>query len=136
MERQLEKGYRVPTVCRIVGISYRQLDYWSRTNLVVPSLREAAGSGTQRLYSFEDLVRLRLIAELLEAGISLQRTRKVLEYIEANDPSTLIVSDGRSVGSPSIDLLLRMIESGRPFWAVSLAELRGRLEREVLPAAG
>jgi DNA-binding transcriptional MerR regulator len=135
MERQLEKGFRPPTVCRIVGISYRQLDYWSRTNLVVPSLREAAGSGTQRLYSFEDLVRLRLIAELLEAGISLQRARKALAYVEEHDPS-ILVSDGRAVGSPSLDLLLRMIESGRPFWAVSLLELRARLEREVLPAAG
>ncbi|HEV8683578.1 MAG TPA: MerR family transcriptional regulator, partial [Actinomycetota bacterium] len=49
-----EQGYRVPDVCRIVGISYRQLDYWTRTGLVRPSVRDARGSGTQRLYSFQD----------------------------------------------------------------------------------
>src|SRR5881409_920764 len=66
-----EQGYRVPEVCRIVGISYRQLDYWARTGLVTPSVREAGGSGTQRLYSFNDLVQLRVIKKLLDAGISM-----------------------------------------------------------------
>ena len=53
------EGYRVPEVCKLVGISYRQLDYWARTGLVTPSIREAGGSGTQRLYSFQDLVQWR-----------------------------------------------------------------------------
>ena len=65
------EGYRGPTVCRIVGITYRQLDYWARTGLVEPSLRRAEGSGTQRLYSFDDVVRLRVVKRLLDAGVSL-----------------------------------------------------------------
>ncbi len=63
------EGYRVPEVCRVVGISYRQLDYWARTGLVTPSVRDAGGSGTQRLYSFQDLVQLRVIKKLIDAGV-------------------------------------------------------------------
>ena len=63
-----EQGFRVPEVCRLVGISYRQLDYWARTELVTPSIRDAHGSGTQRLYSFQDLVTLRVIKSLLDTG--------------------------------------------------------------------
>ena len=62
------EGYRVPDVCKIVGISYRQLDYWARTGLLTPSVREAGGSGTQRLYSFQDLVQLKVIKKLIDAG--------------------------------------------------------------------
>src|SRR5437870_5747837 len=77
-------GYRVPDVCKLVGISYRQLDYWARTGLVTPSIREAGGSGTQRLYSFRDLVQLRVIKKLIDAGISLQRVRKAVSFLKEN----------------------------------------------------
>ena len=69
------EGYRVPEVCRTIGITYRQLDYWARTGLVTPSIREAGGSGTQRLYSFKDLVQLRVIKKLIDAGVTLQRVK-------------------------------------------------------------
>ena len=68
-----EVGYRGPQVCAIVGITYRQLDYWARTELLRPSLAEAQGSGTQRRYSYRDLVALRVIKSLLDAGVSLQK---------------------------------------------------------------
>ena len=68
-------GFRGPQVCKIVGISYRQLDYWARTDLLRPSLADAAGSGTQRRYSYRDLVALKVIKNLLDAGISLQTAR-------------------------------------------------------------
>src|SRR5438552_12817660 len=80
-----DEGFRVPDVTRIVGISYRQLDYWARTELVTPSIRDAKGSGTQRLYSFQDLVALRVIKRLLDAGVSLQRVRKAVEYRQEMD---------------------------------------------------
>jgi RNA polymerase sigma factor (sigma-70 family) len=79
-----EQGYRVPEVCRIIGISYRQLDYWARTELVRPSIQDAQGSGTQRLYSFQDLVELRVIKKLLDAGVSLQRVRKAVDRLNEN----------------------------------------------------
>ena len=74
-------GYRGPQVCKIVGITYRQLDYWARTDLVRPSVCDADGSGTQRLYSYRDLVELKVVKSLLDAGVSLQTARKAIEYL-------------------------------------------------------
>ena len=68
-------------MCKIVGISYRQLDYWARTDLVRPSLADARGSGTQRRYSYRDLVRLKVIKNLLDSGVSLQAARRAIEYL-------------------------------------------------------
>jgi DNA-binding transcriptional MerR regulator len=76
-----DEGFRGPQVCKIVGITYRQLDYWARTELVRPSVCDAAGSGTQRLYSYTDLVELKVVKRLLDAGISLQSARKAIEYL-------------------------------------------------------
>ncbi len=100
MELESGEGFRGPQVCKIVGISYRQLDYWARTKLVEPSLRPAQGSGSQRLYSFADLVDLKLIKNLLETGVSLQRVREAITYLHelGHDPKGVtIVSDGHSV---------------------------------------
>src|SRR5215203_1909415 len=71
-----ELGFRGPQVCSIVGITYRQLDYWARTDLVRPSITDAKGSGTQRTYSFQDLVRLKVVRSLLDAGVRLQTARQ------------------------------------------------------------
>jgi DNA-binding transcriptional MerR regulator len=79
-----EPGFRGPQVCKIVGITYRQLDYWARTGLVKPSLADAHGSGTQRRYSYRDLVRLKVIKNLLDAGVKLQTARKAIEYIRGD----------------------------------------------------
>jgi DNA-binding transcriptional MerR regulator len=79
-----EEGFRGPQVCKIVGITYRQLDYWARTNLIRPSIADAKGSGTQRRYSYRDLVELKVIKNLLDAGVSLQLARKGIEDIRQN----------------------------------------------------
>ena len=79
-----EEGYRGPQVCDIVGITYRQLDYWARTNLIRPSIADARGSGTQRRYSYRDLVELKVIKKLLDAGVSLQLARRAIEYLRKN----------------------------------------------------
>jgi DNA-binding transcriptional MerR regulator len=110
-----EPGYRGPTVCDIVGISYRQLDYWARTGLVTPSVRAADGSGSQRLYSFTDLVELRIIKRLLDAGVSLQRIREAIGYLRSESsgkPLTdvTLMSDGRRIyachsGEEVVDVL-------------------------------
>src|SRR3954447_5208405 len=78
---EVDAGYRGPQVCKIVGITYRQLDYWARTDLVRPSVCDANGSGTQRLYSYKDLVELRVIKQMLDAGIALQSARKAVESL-------------------------------------------------------
>ena len=77
-----EVGYRGPQACKIVGITYRQLDYWTRTKLVEPSLNPATGSGSQRLYSFNDLLQLKIIKNLLDAGASLQKVREAIKHAQ------------------------------------------------------
>src|SRR5437867_13367237 len=98
-----QQGYRVPEVCKAVGISYRQLDYWARTGLVTPSIREAGGSGTQRLYSFQDMLVLRVVKKLLDTGVSLQQIRKAVEYLqEMNQPlrGVTLMADGIRLYAP------------------------------------
>jgi DNA-binding transcriptional MerR regulator len=96
-----EPGYRGPQTCKIVGITYRQLDYWTRTELITPTLQPAQGSGTQRLYSFNDLLQLKLIKGLIEAGASLQKVRSAIEYVrdhvEDDWSKVTIVADGSGV---------------------------------------
>lgn len=75
------KGFRGPQVCAIVGITYRQLDYWARTDLVIPSFAVARGSGTQRRYAYGDLVELAVVKRLLDAGVSLQSARRALTHL-------------------------------------------------------
>lgn len=94
-------GYRVPTACQVAGITYRQLDYWARTGLVVPSIRGAAGSGSQRLYSFKDILVLKIVKRLLDAGISLQNIRIAVDHLRSRGVEDLanitLFSDGTSV---------------------------------------
>ena len=94
-------GYRVPIACQVAGITYRQLDYWARTNLVKPSIRNARGSGSQRLYSFKDVLVLKIVKRLLDTGISLQNIRLAVESLRergGNDIAEItLVSDGTSV---------------------------------------
>ncbi|HEY1969694.1 MAG TPA: MerR family transcriptional regulator [Pseudonocardia sp.] len=94
-------GYRGPTACQVVGITYRQLDYWARTGLVVPSIRSASGSGTQRLYSFKDVLVLKVVKRLLDAGVSLQNIRLAVDHLRARGVRDLagitLFSDGTTV---------------------------------------
>jgi DNA-binding transcriptional MerR regulator len=113
MSERHEQGYRGPQVCTIVGITYRQLDYWARTELLRPSITEARGSGSQRRYSYTDLVQLKVIKRLLDAGISLKSARRAIDCLRdfGDDLTTanLVIDDGRSVlahtGEEIIDLL-------------------------------
>lgn len=94
-------GYRVPTALQVANITYRQLDYWARTDLVKPSIRNAHGSGTQRLYSFKDLLVLKIVKGLLDTGISLQNIRKAVDQIRQRGVEDLsnimLVSDGKTI---------------------------------------
>ena len=101
-----DEGYRGPQVCSIVGITYRQLDYWARTDLIRPSIADARGSGTQRQYSYRDLVELKVIKSLLDAGVSLQKARRAIEYLR-NNLSTDIASVSLVLGSSDSVLVVR-----------------------------
>src|SRR6266540_2554458 len=119
------EGYRVPEVCRLVGISYRQLDYWARTGLVTPSVRDAGGSGTQRLYSFQDLVQLRVIKKLIDAEVSLQRIRKAIvflqEHMKQEPVSITLMSDGSSVyACESENEVIDLVKQKQKVFAIAL----------------
>jgi DNA-binding transcriptional MerR regulator len=96
-----DAGYRGPTACKAAGITYRQLDYWARTGLVEPAVRGAAGSGSQRLYGFRDILVLKIVKRLLDAGISLQQLRPAVSYLRHRGIAELatltLVSDGATV---------------------------------------
>jgi len=120
-----EPGYRGPTVCRLVNISYRQLDYWARTELVTPSVRAAEGSGSQRLYSFTDLVELRIIKRLLDAGVSLQRIREAIGYLRTATPGGLtdvtLMSDGQEIyACHSNDEIVNVVRKGQGVFGIAV----------------
>ena len=111
---ELEIGYRGATACSAAGITYRQLDYWARTGLVEPGIRTASGSGTQRLYGFRDILVLKIVKRLLDAGVSLQNIRTAVDHLRSRGVTDLeritLMSDGASIyecSSPGeiIDLL-------------------------------
>jgi DNA-binding transcriptional MerR regulator len=110
-------GYRGPQVCSIVGITYRQLDYWARTELLRPSISEARGSGSQRRYSYEDLLALKVIKRLLDAGISLQSTRRAVECLRSggDDLTTadLVIDEGRTVLAHSGEEIVDLLRGGQ-----------------------
>lgn len=94
-------GWRGPAACAIVGITYRQLDYWARSGLVQPSIATASGSGSVRLYSFHDILVLRIVKRLLDAGISLANIRTAVDALRGRGVTDLtgltLVSDGVGV---------------------------------------
>lgn len=133
-------GYRGPAVCKIVGITYRQLDYWTTTQLVTPSVRDAEGSGSQRLYSFDDIAHLKVIKNLLDTGVSLQRIRKAIEFVQERGLSlrnVTLMSDGERVYALDdqreiIDLIAR----GQGVFAIAVEPVYAELEAQIhqLPA--
>lgn len=111
----IESGFSGSKAASVVGISYRQLDYWARTDLIRPSLCDAAGSGSRRLYSYRDLLELRVIKSLLDAGIKLESVRKAFTYLRQQADTdiaaaTLVISGSDVLlcdGEQLIDIVRR-----------------------------
>jgi len=125
-------GYRGPTACAAAGITYRQLDYWARTALVEPSVRAAHGSGSQRLYSFRDILVLKVVKRLLDTGISLQQIRAAVQHLRDRGSDDLaqvtLMSDGVSVYEcTSADEVVDLLQGGQGVFGIAL----GRVWREV-----
>lgn len=139
------EGYRAPHVCKLVGITYRQLDYWARTNLLQPSLKAAQGSGTQRLYSFSDLVQLRVIKGLLDTGLHLNRIRQAVEWLreqEIDQPlsEANLVSDGTTILTSfdregTQEYLMDALQRGQGVFAIAVAQIQRDLQGELLDFA-
>jgi DNA-binding transcriptional MerR regulator len=135
-----ETGYSGPQVCAIVGISYRQLDYWARTELVRPSLADAHGSGTQRRYSYRDLVRLKVIKSLLDAGVKLQTARRAIEYLREDgadwETASLVLEGTDSVLARDGDDLVDLVRRGQGVLnIVPLGHVTKELDARILELA-
>ena len=125
-------GFRGPIACSAAGITYRQLDYWARTGLVEPSIRPATGSGTQRLYSFRDILVLKVVKRLLDTGVSLQQIRVAVGHLRERGVEDLaqitLMSDGASVYEcMSADEVIDLVQGGQGVFGIAV----GRVWREV-----
>ncbi|MGI0540913.1 MerR family transcriptional regulator [Corynebacterium aquatimens] len=123
-----EVGYRVPIACQVAGITYRQLDYWARTNLVRPSIRSATGSGSQRLYSFKDVLVLKIVKRLLDTGISLQNIRLAVDKLRdrgINEISEItLVSDGTTVYEcRSSEEIIDLLGGGQGVFGIAVPQI-------------
>jgi DNA-binding transcriptional MerR regulator len=128
-----DAGYRGPTACNAAGITYRQLDYWARTGLVEPSVRGASGSGSQRLYSFRDILLLKVIKRLLDAGISLQQIRTAVQHLRKRGTDDLtrvtLMSDGASVYEcTSNDEVIDLLQGGQGVFGIAIGGVWREIE--------
>ncbi|KRA28091.1 MULTISPECIES: MerR family transcriptional regulator [unclassified Nocardioides] len=126
-------GYRGPTACNAAGITYRQLDYWARTGLIEPSVRGAKGSGSQRLYSFRDILILKIIKRLLDAGISLQQIRTAVSHLRERGTDDLtqvtLMSDGASVYEcTSNDEVIDLLQGGQGVFGIAIGGVWREIE--------
>jgi len=131
-QTDFEIGYRGVTACAAAGITYRQLDYWARTSLVEPSIRSAGGSGTQRLYGFRDILVLKIVKRLLDAGVSLQNIRTAVEHLRGRGVTELeritLMSDGASIYEcASADEMYDLVQGGQGVFGIAV----GRVWHEV-----
>jgi DNA-binding transcriptional MerR regulator len=125
-------GYRGTVAAKAAGISYRQLDYWARTQLVEPTVRGAAGSGSQRLYGFRDILVLKLVKRLLDTGISLQQIRVAVDQLRSAGiddlAQTTLMSDGASVYlCTSDEEVIDLVSQGQGVFGIAV----GKVLREV-----
>jgi DNA-binding transcriptional MerR regulator len=124
-EEGCQVGYRGPTACAASGVTYRQLDYWARTGLVEPGIRPGYGSGAQRLYSFRDVVVLKIVKRLLDTGVSLQNIRTAVHHLRARTPAELarmtLMSDGATVYEcTSPDEVVDLLQGGQGIFGIAV----------------
>jgi DNA-binding transcriptional MerR regulator len=130
-------GYRGTVAARAAGISYRQLDYWARTQLVEPTIRGAAGSGSQRLYGFRDILVLKLVKRLLDTGISLQQIRVAVDQLRVAGiydlAQTTLMSDGASVYlCTSNDEVIDLVSRGQGVFGIAVGKVLREVESDLV----
>jgi DNA-binding transcriptional MerR regulator len=129
----IEVGYRGPVAAGVVGITYRQLDYWARTGLVAPTVRPATGSGTSRLYGFRDILELKIVKRLLDTGVSLQQIRTAVEHLRSRGTTDLtqvtLMSDGASVYEcTSADEVIDLLAGGQGVFGIAVGRVMQEIE--------
>lgn len=141
VSQKLEVGYRGATACSAAGITYRQLDYWARTSLVEPSIRTASGSGTQRLYGFGDILVLKIVKRLLDAGVSLQNIRTAVDHLRSRGVRDLeqitLMSDGASIYEcTSTDEIIDLLAGGQGVFGIAVGKVWHEVEGSLLLLQG
>jgi DNA-binding transcriptional MerR regulator len=132
-----QAGFRGPQVCSIVGITYRQLDYWDRTGLSRPSLAKARGSGSQRLYAYKDLLELKVIKQLLDGGVNLRQARRAIECLRESIGEDLTTANLVIVGEGSVlmrtgEEIIDLLRGGQGvFNVVPLAGVVGEVDAAI-----
>ena len=126
-------GYRGATACVAAGISYRQLDYWARTELVEPSIKSATGSGSQRLYGFRDILVLKIVKRLLDTGVSLQNIRTAVEHLRSRGITELesmtLMSDGATIYEcASADDIIDLLQGGQGVFGIAISKVWTEVE--------
>lgn len=129
-------GYRGPTACGAAGVTYRQLDYWARTGLLEPSVRNPSGSGTQRLYSFRDILVLKIIKRLLDTGVSLQQIRVAVGALRERGVHDLagitLMSDGATVYEcTSDDEVIDLVRGGQGVFGIAVGSVWREVEGQL-----
>jgi len=130
----MTQHYSGKKAAEIVGISYRQLDYWARTDLIRPSVADAAGSGSRRQYGYRDLLELKVVKSMLDAGIKLESVRSAFEYLREQlgqdiASAQLVISGGSAVLVRGNDELVDVLRQGQ-FVMTSILSLEG-VQREI-----
>ena len=134
-------GFRGPTACGAAGVTYRQLDYWARTGLLEPSVRNPTGSGTQRLYSFRDILVLKIIKRLLDTGVSLQQIRVAVTALRERGVDDLaritLMSDGASVYEcTSADEVFDLLRGGQGVFGIAVGSVWREVEGQLAELPG
>jgi len=136
----IKKVYGSMEACKIIGITYKQLDYYDRSNFIKPSANEAGGYGSRRMYSFSDLMKLKVIKKLLEAGISLQKLRKTKKYLDEYDGAgsndsflkQTLISDGSTVYACNSDSeIVDTLRSGQGVFGIALGKVYSDLSGDI-----
>lgn len=133
-------SFNTRTVVKLTGLTLRQTDYWDRTHFIKPSVKEASGYGTGRLYSFEDVVQLKVAKTLIDKGVSLQKIRKAITYLKKNFPDVKkplaemkFLTDGETIFviADKKEKILDTLKRGQMVFALALGELIEELKGEV-----
>jgi len=134
-------GYRGATACMAAGITYRQLDYWARTGLVVPSIQSATGSGSQRLYGFRDILVLKIVKRLLDTGVSLQNIRTAVEHLRERGVADLeamtLMSDGATIFECTTpDDIVDLLKGGQGVFGIAIGKVWSEVEGSLATLQG
>lgn len=135
LDDKVNSAFTITEVAKIVHITRRQLAYWDITSLVEPTVKQASGRGTRRLYSLEDILIVRIVGRLLDIGLSLQRIRKSLAFMKSlPDPISdlALLSDGQTIYiCKSRDLVVDTLRHGQIVLKLIVADLLREIEREI-----